>query len=408
VTTSLAAVDGQYDDDIMSVAFQKDPFPLYNRIREETPVYWCEPWNAWLVTRYDDVVAVLRDWERFSSEGRHEAFTSELDKESSETAAHAIATMLDLDPPDHTRLRRLSSGAFAPRRVEELRPTLEQDCRDLLSSVEPGSSFDYITTVARPLPAISIARMMGLPLEDAETYLRWVDGVITYWSTTPPTDETATLIGRVMDETNTYFTDYIRRVRDNPPDTVVGELIKAQEAGDRLSYEELITYCSMLLNAASDTSRSLIGNQTVPVLEDPDLQARVRADRTLIPKVVEEAMRYSSPLLRAPRLVNEDVQLAGRTLRKGTLAFAIFASANRDPRIFEHPDDFDIDRPSNDKQIGFGSGRHLCIGAAIARMQAEVALATLLDTFDEIALDEVEWRPLHLIRSPGRLMINVR
>jgi cytochrome P450 len=408
MTTSLAAVDGQYDDEIMSVAFQRDPFPLYNRIREQAPVYWCEPWKAWLVTRYDDVVAVLRDWERFSSEGRHEAFTSELDRESSADAAHAIATMLDMDPPDHTRLRRLSSGAFAPRRVEELRPTLEQDCRQLLSSIAPGSAFDFIATVARPLPAISIARMMGLPLEDAATYLRWVDGVITYWSTTPPTDETAALIGRVMHETNTYFTDYVGRVRDDPPDTVVGELIRAQEAGDRLSYEELITYCSMLLNAASDTSRSLIGNETVALLETTDLQARVRADRTLIPKVVEEALRFSSPLLRAPRLVTEDVELGGRLLRKGTLAFAIFASANRDPRVFDQPDEFDIDRPSNDKQIDFGSGRHLCIGAAIARMQAEVALATLLDTFDALTLEEVEWRPLHLIRSPERLVIRAR
>ena len=312
-----------------------------------------------------------------------------------------------MDPPNHTRLRRLSSGAFAPRRVEQLRSALGQDCRNLLSGVERGSSFDYIATVARPLPAIGIARMMGLPLDDAETYLRWTDGVIAYWSTTPPTDETAALIARVMDETDGYFTEFIGRVKDDPPDTVVGELIRAQEAGDRLSYQELITYCTMLLNAASDTSRSLIGNQTTALLERPELLARVRADRSLIPKVVEEALRYSSPLLRAPRLVKEDVEIAGRTLGKGTLAFAIFASANRDPRVFENPDDFDIDRPSNVKQIAFGSGRHLCIGAAIARMQAEVALATLLDTFDDLSLNEVEWRPLHLIRSPERVIIDV-
>ena len=408
MATSLETVDGQYDDQIMSIDFQLDPFPLYNRIREEAPVYWCEPWNAWLVTRYDDVVRVLRDSDRFGSEGRHEAFTSDLDTESSEGAVDAVVTMLDMDPPNHTRLRRMSSGAFAPRRIEGLRPALEEDCRHLLSGVKPGSSFDYIATVARPLPAMGIARMMGLPLDDAETYLRWVDGVITYWSTTPPTDETAALIARVMDETDSYFRDFIGRVKDDPPDTIVGELMQAQEAGDRLSYEELITYCSLLLNAASDTSRSLIGNQTAALLEDPALVARVRADRSLIPKVVEEALRYSSPLLRAPRLVKEDSEVAGRTLPKGTLAFAIFASANRDPRVFEHPDEFDIDRPANVKQIAFGSGRHLCIGAAIARMQAEVALATLLDTFDDISLEEVEWRPLHLIRSPERVIINVR
>jgi cytochrome P450 len=182
---------------------------------------------------------------------------------------------------------------------------------------------------------------------------------------------------------------------------------RAADQGDRLGYEELVTYCGMLLNAASDTTRALIGDATAALLADPALLARVRADTSLIPAVVEESMRHDSPLLRAPRVLVDDVELHGTTLPRGDLAFAIMASANRDPRVFDDPDRFDIDRPNVGANVGFGSGRHLCIGAAIARLEAEVAIERLLANFPDLTLAAVSWRPLHLVRSPEQVAISV-
>jgi cytochrome P450 len=399
-------LDGRFDAEIMSEAFKRDPFALYNSIRETAPVYWCEPWSAFLLTRYDHVVMALRDSDRFSSEGRHAAFSDGLEADDRDKVVHATQTMLDTDPPEHTRLRKLSTKAFAPRSVEKLRPLVEEDTRELLSGVDGTAPFDFIATVARPLPAMAIARMMGLPLEDSETFLDWVDGVIDYWSTTPPTPQTAARIDRVVTETNQYFSDFLTRVADRPPDTIVGELMRAHDEGDRLSYSELVTYCGMLLNAASDTTRSLIGNTVVALLEHPEILARLRKDPALIPPAVEEGLRYSSPLLRAPRITRCDIELQGRTIPKGHMVFAIMAAANRDPRVFDHPDEFDIDRDSNPKNIAFGSGRHFCIGAPIARLQAEIVIETMLGMFGDIVLDGVEWRPLHLIRSPERVILS--
>ncbi len=364
--------------DLTSRAFCADPYPHYARWRAESPVVRTalpDKRFAWLVTRYDDVLAVLKD-ERFAKD-RTRALSAEqlaglpwvpsifkpLEK-----------NMLDLDPPDHTRLRALVHQAFTPRLIENMRPRVEALTNELIDRVEAKGHMDLIRDYALPLPATIIAEILGVPAKDRHKFHRWSNAMLT---AKPSTLGKLRLIPHVLS-----FMRYIRRMKRRcqlaPRDDLISALVQARDAGDRLSEDELVSMIVLLLVAGHETTVNLIGNGVVALLDHPAELERLRESPALLKPAVEELLRFDAPVqLATERYTREDVTIADVRIPRGELVFAALASANRDERQFDRPDSLRIDRDPN-RHLSFGHGVHFCLGASLARLEGQVAIGTLL------------------------------
>ena len=398
--TATAEIEAQFG----TPAFTANPYPLYARLREEAPVYWSESQRAWLITRYADVSATVRDPKRFSSSGRFAAVLDALP--AAERARfdpferHFAVGLLGSDPPDHTRLRRLINRAFTPRVVEELRPRVQALIDGLLDAVQGRGEMDFIRDVAYPLPATVIAELMGVPFEDQDLFKRWSDGILSFQGTGRTTVETLDRAQRDLLEMRAFLTDLLAERRKVPTDDLLGRMVAAEAEGDKLSSSELLTTCVTLLTAGHETTTNLIGNGLSTLLRHPEQLARLRADEGLMPAAIEEMLRYESPLQRNPRVVAEDLEFGGQHLRKGDFVLQILASANHDPEVFTDPDRFDISRQPN-RHLAFGLGIHFCLGAPLARIEAPVVIGTVLRRFPELRLvdERPDWQEHGLLRS---------
>jgi cytochrome P450 len=381
----------------MDPEFVADPYPTYRRLRAEDPVHH-SPLGFWVLTRYEDVVAVLRD-----PRCAKEAIAAFVAARFGVAVPPGIGlSMLDRDPPDHTRLRGLVSKAFTPRVVEGLRPRIQQIVDGLLARVEGAHAMDLIEAFAYPLPVVVICEMLGVPVEDHERFRAWgldiargLDAILL-----PPDSEVAQRSAAARHALAGYFRALIAERRAAPRGDLLSALIAAEEAGDTLSEDELLATCILLLVAGHETTVNLIGNGTLALLRHPDQLRRLRETPGLIAGAVEELLRYDGPVQRTARVPSEDVTIGGRTIGKGEMVMPFIGAADRDPAQFPDPDRLDITRADN-RHIAFGWGIHFCLGAPLARVEGQIAIGTLVRRLPKLALatDRPEYRQSLTLRG---------
>lgn len=390
-----------------SPQFKADPFPFYAKLRAEAPVFQTvlpmgEP--AWLITRYDDAVAVLKD-ERFAKDRTNAMTPSQLARQPwfRKVLPALQRQLLSSDPPKHTRLRALVSKAFTPRLVEEMRERIQGIIDELLLPIETRSELDVVTDFALPLPTIVIAEMLGVPVAHRHRFHRWSNALLaashSSWRMLVAVPN-ALLFMR-------YLRGLIKRRRLEPRDDLVSSLVRAEEAGDRLSEDELVAMVLLLLVAGHETTVNLISSGLLALLEHPAEMEKLRRDPSLIKPAIEELLRFTSPVdLATERYAREDVTLRGVTIPRGALVHVALASANRDEQVFANADTLDITREPN-RHLAFGLGTHFCLGAPLARLEGQLALVTLLQRLPDLRLAmplaRLRWRRGLLIRGLERL-----
>ena len=387
-----------------------DPYPAYRRLRERDPVHRSYAAYGWALSRYADIAEVLKD-PRFSADDRN---FSEYPRFRARDIRDGLAdpdeadqpVMLRSDPPDHTRLRSLVSKAFTPRAVEKLRPRVEAIAHELLEGLSGRDGFDVIADFAVPLPVTIIAEMLGIPAEDRATFKRWSEILVGF------IDPVAAASPEIMRATADEFFEYVTRVaeqrRARPTDDLLSALVLAEEAGDRLSEQELYGTVALLLAAGNETTTNLIGNGLLALLRHPDQMAKLRADRSLAESAVEELLRYDTPVQFTGRVLTEDVDFRGRRFRKGQNTILLLAAANRDPEVFPDPDRLDIARKDN-RHLSFSSGHHFCLGAQLARLEAQIALPELVRHFPALRLagERLAWGKFLFLRGLKALPVRV-
>ncbi len=359
----------------------QDPYPAYAALRERGQAHRSRLMNAWIFGRYPDVAAILPDWQRFSSDGRK---AKRPGKRTVIPDPGAAPSMLSLDPPDHRRLRGLVSKAFTPRAVNALEPHVRSLMHGLLDGIDDLNGFDLMEAVARPLPVIVIAEMLGVPVEDRPRFRSWSDRRARILEPTISAEERAdaVLAGADLDA---YFAPLVEERRADPRDDILSGLVQAEEEGDRLDGNETITMLRLLLVAGNETTVNLIGNGMLALLRHPEQLQRLRDDPALIPSAVEELLRYDSPVQLDLRRIVEDCDVNGFPVKRGEDIVMLIGGANRDPGQFENPDGLDVGRDQG-SHISFGRGIHACIGAPLARLEARIAIEVLLERFSSIRL----------------------
>ncbi len=384
-----------------------NPYPLYHRYREEHPTHYLEP-GFWTFTRYNDILAVLRD-DRFSNDPRNATVRDDIPKDPNaispfETMAGLV--LLFTDPPDHTRMRNLVNKAFTRRRVEELRPKVEQLVSELLDAVQDKEEFDVVSDFAYPLPALVICELMGVPTSDHELFKGLSGDVAPILDpVTPPASMEKALVA--VSQFIVYFAGLIEQRRNDPQDDLLSALIEAEEGGERLSTEELFALCVLVFIAGHETTQSLIGNGLLALLQHPDQLELLRSDNTLMRNAIEELLRYDSPVQLTARTAKEDIDVAGVTVKKGEQVVVLLGAGNRDPEIFPDPDKLDITR-ERPQVVSFGAGVHFCLGAPLARLEAQIAFTQLLDRFPDMKLAaEPEWRKTLTLHGMNSLKVKI-
>ncbi|MCG6496592.1 cytochrome P450 [Kitasatospora sp. A2-31] len=397
--------------DPWSAEFVAHPYDAYAELREHAPVTYFEPTGQWLVSRYEDVSALLRD-RRLGRTYTHRFTHEEFGRPAPDPAHEPFHTLndhglLDLEGPDHTRIRRLVSKAFTPRMVEGLRPTVQRLAGDLVDGLLAAGGGDLIAAVAEPLPVAVIAEMLGVPEADRHLLRPW-SADITGMFELNPTEEAARRAVAASTEFSDYLRALIRERRAAPGGDLISALIQAQEGSDALSEQEMVSTCVLLLNAGHEATVNTTGNGWWALFRNPDELARLRADVDgLLPTAVEELMRWDTPLQMFERWVLEDIELRGVTIPRGAEIALLFGSANRDPARFADPDRLDLGRADN-PHITFGAGIHFCLGAPLARLELSESYGALLRRAPGLRLvREPEWRPGYVIRGLQELLVEV-
>ena len=392
------------------IGFIANPYPAYEELRRAGRIHFDERTNHWLITRYADVNALLRD-RRFGRTYLHQATHEEMgyppDPKVQAPFWHVVRNgMLDREPPDHTRLRSLVSKAFTPRRVEELRPTIQGIVDGLVDEGKAYGEFDLLATVLEPLPVTVIAEMLGIPEADRHLLRPWSAEICLMYELNP-TDDYARRAARASVEFGDYLADLSRARRNNPGNDLISALTEVVVEGDRLTEDELVGTCVLLLNAGHEASVNGSGNGWWALFRHPDQLARLRADQSLLPTAVEELLRYDTPLQLFERWVLEDSEVCGIQVPRGAELGLMFGSSNRDPEAFADPDRLDLARDPN-PHISFGAGIHFCLGAPLARLEMQIAFETILRRMPRLELlAEPEWKPTYIIRGLKSLPVRV-
>ena len=380
--------------DLTSTRVMADPYETYRRLRTTDPVHRLRLVDAWALTRYRDADAVLRDHKRFGNAGRILVETIPL-------------SLLDMDPPEHTRLRALVGKAFTPKAVAMLRPHIEEITRGLLDAVAGKDQFDLVAALAYPLPVTIIAEMLGVRPRDRDRFEEWSNVIAL--SVDP-------LLGRgqidrirkAAEEAYAYFETIIDERRRRPREDLVSALLAAEEEGDRLTHEELLAAMLLILVAGNETTRNLIGNGMLALLNHPDQLQLLRDHPNLLEPAIDELLRYDSPVQLNGRSAREDIEIGGKRIRAGDVVIAVIGAANRDPELFENPDVLDI-RRRDKSHLSFGRGIHYCLGASLALLEARIAFSALLERYPSIRLaHEPHHRHAVVVRGVQHLWLDVR
>jgi pimeloyl-[acyl-carrier protein] synthase len=389
----------QYDP--LTPAMLADPYPVLHRLREEEPVHRSDVIGGWVLTRYDDVLAALRD-PRLSAD-RITPYMNRLSDEARarQSAIGSLALwMVFSDPPDHTRLRALVTRAFTPRVVEGLRGSIQEVVDDLLDAVRPRGAMDVIADFAYPLPATVIAKMIGVPPEDRDRFREWSDGLAAFVGGALGAADRREHAQRCLTDLTAYFRGVVAQRRSQPRDDLITALIAARDTGDALSEDELVATCVLLLFAGHETTTNLIGSGVLGLLRHPDQFQRLRTDPALIGSAVEEFLRFDSPVQAAARVTLEEIEVGGVRIPRGQRVFPLITAADRDPAQFPEPDRLDLAREPN-RHLAFGYGIHFCLGAPLARLEAQIAIPTLLRRMPALRLGAAPpvWKETFLLRG---------
>lgn len=387
--------------DVFSPEAIAAPYPAYRRLQAESPRFWNAERGIWVFTRHADVAALLAhpslSAQKFSAQG----LAPELRPEFGPLYEMLSRQMLFQDPPRQTRLRTLAAKAFTPRVIERLRTRIQGWTDDFLDTALAKGPLDVIRDLANPLPTTVIAEMLGVPPEDRNRFKRWSDDFADFLGTDGGDWERSRLflpgIYHLMD----YLHGVVERTRSGPGDDLLSALIAAEEQGDKLTEEELIANCLLLLVAGHETTTNLIGNGLLALLSHPEQAGLLRQNPALLPTAIEELLRYESPVQWTSRIPKETVTLDGTRIEAGQFVMLGLGAANRDPAQFTDPDRLDITRREG-RHLAFGLGVHYCLGAALARMEGQIALGTLLRRFPRLRLAEDEplrWRPNFIFRG---------
>jgi hypothetical protein len=363
--------------------------------------------GVWMITHYEDCMSFLRD-ERVSSDPTlSELFKMLLNTMLGGESAPAIRLMRNLllfmDPPDHTRLRSLANAAFSRKAVEELRPRISQLVDELL---EGHDEIDLVADFAYPLPVTVIAEMLGVPLSDREMFSEWSRNLVDLFGTEDISGETTERGNEAILTMNDYFTSLTAERRATPRDDLLTAFVEVEDEGERLTHEELLATCLILLIAGHETTANLIGLGTLALLRDPATLSRLRDDPALVSSAVDELLRYDSPVQATARTTLAPIEVAGTTIPESQRVLVLLGSANRDADRFEEPDRLIPDRSPN-PHLSFGGGIHFCLGAPLARLEARIAFAKLVQLPLELVSDELEWRRTFPIRGLRSLHVRL-
>ena len=368
---------------------RRNPAPIYARARREHPV-WRHPGLPIVsVFRYADAQSILRDAQTWSS-----VFPPPPGVDESRLPPRS---MLGQDPPNHTRLRGLVSQAFTPRIIRRLEPRMHEIADQLMAAAVAEGEVDFVQALTYPLPVVVIAEIIGVPSEDRARFKEWSDIAVAGLGTglfAPPEPGRLEELARVFREMGTYFSALADERRREPREDLLTGLVQAEVEGSKLSHDEMITMLVLLLVAGNETTTTLIGNAVLELLDHPDALAQLRADPGLLPTAVDEVLRYSSPIQLDPRFATREVEVRGELIKPGQVVVSWLGSCNRDEEIFEQPERFDITRQDN-RHMAFGFGPHYCLGANLARLECQVALAALLRHTRSFARTTSEPLPLH-------------
>ena len=348
-----------------------DPLPQYEKLRSKDPVHRMRLVDGWILTRYEDIDMVLRDHRRFGNLGRDYGYLPYI-------------SMLDLDPPEHTRLRSLVVHGFTPRAVNSLEPRIAKMVDELLEELAGKPRFDLIHDIAFPLPIIVIAELLGVPPEDRDKFREWSE--VAALVVDPLLDSQQI---RDVRQTIEELFDYLEAIaedrRRHPQDDLVTALVNAEEDGERLSREDLLINLVLVLVAGNETTRNLIGNGTLALMKNPDQLQRLRDDPGLLDSAIDEMLRYDSPVQLDSRIARESVEIGGKRIEPDQRVLCALGAANHDPEVFPEPERFDVGRaPRN--HLSFGRGIHYCLGAPLAKLEARVVFTGLLSRFETLRL----------------------
>jgi cytochrome P450 len=369
-----------------------DPYPLYRRLRTEDPVHWDPFLHAWVVTRYEDVTRVLHDFSALRTPTPEQLKAMGLSN-LSPIAEVMVRLMLFMDGAAHTRLRGLCSQAFTPARVESLRAHIQEIADRLLDSVLPTGEMELISDFAAPLPSIVTAELLGVPTSDHRQLKKWSGDFAEMLGNFQHNPNRANHALNAINEMTSYFHSAIRQQRVRPREGLVHSLLAAEVNGDRLSDDEIVANLIVTMVGGQETTMNLIGNGILTLLRNPAILEDLRHDMSLIPSAVEELLRYESPSQHTARLAPDDVELGGKTIRKRQAVIAVIGAANRDPERFPDPDRLDIRRKEN-RHVAFGFAAHFCFGAPLARLEGQIAFATILRRLNRLELKPglLTWR----------------
>ncbi|MGH7785587.1 MAG: cytochrome P450 [Candidatus Binatia bacterium] len=345
-----------------------DPLPDYRRLRAEAPIHWHPTPGFWVLSRHEDVVAVSRDPATFCS-GRG-VLLSDIDR-----PIMRRQSIIYMDPPEHAKYRKLVQPAFSPGRLRALEATIEATSRTLLAGLDGDGPVDFVDAYAAPLPMLVIADMLGVPGEDRAAFKRWSDAVIEAGST--PTAENMAQSVELLE----YFGRVIAERRAAPADDIISVLVHSEIDGERLEEFDLLMFCMTLLVAGNETTRNLLSHGALALATHPEERALLAGDAALMPRAIEEMLRWGSPISSFMRVATRDTELRGTPIREGERLYLLYTSANRDEAVFG--DDAEAFRISRDaaRHVAFGFGEHFCLGAQLARMEGRIAFTHLLERF---------------------------
>ncbi|MBV8772186.1 MAG: cytochrome P450 [Deltaproteobacteria bacterium] len=373
----------------LSPEAQENPFPYYAYLRREHPVVWLDPLHAWVISRYQDVDFAIRNPQLFSSAKWITQSLGDL------KPVPEVPWMIELDPSNHSRLRKLVSKAFTPRTVSLLEPRVRAIAEELLAPLRANGKFDFVRDFSSTLPVIVIAEMLGVEPDHRADFRRWSDNIVR--ATSRPSDEAERAAIRGTNaEMVAYFEEAIALRRREPRDDLLTALVQAEEDRQVLTAAEVLAMAILVLVAGNETTMNLLGNTVLALLTYSDVASTVRRDRSLVPQLIEEVLRYDSPVQLIFRRTSSEVKLSGTTIPADSTVFVLLGSANRDEAKFPDPDRFDLRRDAGE-HLAFGFGTHYCLGAGLARLEARVSLEELLYSCPPFAGDA---KIVERVRSP--------
>jgi pimeloyl-[acyl-carrier protein] synthase len=385
-----------------------DPHPFYHRLREDAPVCDVAEFDEFVLTRYAECEAVLRDL-RFSTDPRHRRLEVpvELRDVRTQLSSTDLNVLLFIDPPDHTRIRKLVSKAFTPRAVDQMRPRIHQVVDAILDEAQARGELDVVADLGYQLPVRVICDMLGVPQADVHLFREWSSAATRLLDAEIPPDDLARAMGGALQLIN-YLNDLIEERRRAPGTDLLSALIAAEEAGETLSEPELRSTTLLLFVAGHETTLNLIGNGMYALLRHPGELARLRADPSVIASAVEELLRWDGPVHLTGRTATEDLDVNGFRVEQGQQVVALLAAANRDPARFPEPDRLDLGRPDN-HHLTFSHGIHYCLGAALARVEGQIAIGSLVGRFAglELVTEQPRYRDHFVLRGLDELRVAV-